>query len=109
MHSNILYIFSPIAREEPLRIGQALANPAVILRPAVREKLCPSETAPFAFRLELATGAIVFAGSTPQLERQRQIRSAVLADVRAYDRDYSYRTITRDSGAAPLSLVYQVK
>jgi signal transduction histidine kinase len=109
MYSNILYLFSPIMHEQPLHHGEPLVHPSVILRPAAREKLCPSDPPPFAFRLDLATREIVFAGSTPSPERQREIRDAVLADVGSYIRDWGDKTISLDSGAASLSLVYQVK
>jgi signal transduction histidine kinase len=109
MYSNILYLFNPVMHEQPLHHGERLEDPAVLLRPAARDKLCPSEPPAYAFRLDLATGALVFAGSTPSPERQRQILEALRSDVPAYVRDWGYRTITRDSGAAPLSLVYQVK
>ncbi|MEO6527556.1 MAG: HAMP domain-containing sensor histidine kinase [Gemmatimonadaceae bacterium] len=108
MYSSILYLFNPVMHEQPLRPGERLEDPGAILRPTAREKLCPSAT-PFAFRLDPSTGVLVFAGSAPSPERQRQIREAVKADLPEYVRDFGYRTITRDSGVAPLSLVYQVK
>src|SRR4051794_13466936 len=108
MYSNILYLFSPLMHEQPLHPGERLEDPSIILRPAAREKLCPSVT-PFAFRLDIATRDITFAGAIPSADRQRQIRDAVLADLPSYQRDYGYRTITRDSGVTPLSLVYQAK
>lgn len=105
---NVLYLFSPVVHEQPLHAGEPLEDPAVILRPAARERLCPSAD-PFAFRLVLPSGNAMFAGAIPGPERQRQIRDAVLADLPGYERIWGYRTITRQSGAAPLSLVYQVK
>src|SRR5215208_5608933 len=66
MYSNILYVFSPVMHEE------ALGPPQMLLRPAVREKLCP-DPPPYAFRLDVATGELTFAGDVPAPERQRQI------------------------------------
>jgi len=108
MYSNILYVFSPVMHEEELGPHDHLDPPQVILRPAVKEKLCP-DPPPYAFRLEVATGELTFAGTPPSPERQRLIRKAVLEDLPAYVRDWGYRTIIESSGRVPLSLVYQVK
>ena len=74
----------------------------------MKEKLCP-DPPPYAFRLDVATGDLTFAGTAPSPERQRLIRKAVLEDLPAYVRDWGYRTIIESSGRVPLSLVYQVK
>ena len=108
MYSNILYVFSPVMHEEELGPHDHLDPPQVILRPAVKEKLCP-DPPPYAFRLDVATGELTFAGTAPPPERQRLIRKAVLEDLPAYVRDWGYRTIIESSGRVPLSLVYQVK
>ena len=67
MYSNILYVFSPVMHEEALGPHAPLEPPQVLLRPAVREKLCP-ETPPYAFRLDVATSELTFAGDVPSLE-----------------------------------------
>jgi signal transduction histidine kinase len=108
MYSNILYVFSPVMHEEALGPQDPLEPPQVLLRPAVREKLCPAAP-PYAFRLDVATGELTFAGHVPPLETQRHIRRAVLKDLGAYVRDWGYRTIIEPTGGKPLSLVYQVK
>lgn len=108
MYSNILYVFSPVMHEEALGPHDALEPAKVLLRPAVREKLCP-EPPTYAFRLDVATGELTFAGDVPSAEKQRQIRKAVLHDLDAYVRDWGYRTIIETSGREALSIVYQVK
>jgi signal transduction histidine kinase len=108
MYSNILYVFSPVMHEEALGPHDRLEPPDVLLRPAVREKLCP-EPPTFAFRLDVATGELTVAGDAPSPEKQRQIRKAVLDDLGAYVRDWGYRTLIQSAGDEALSLVYQVK
>ena len=108
MYSNILYVFSPVMHEEALGPHDRLEPAKVLLRPAVREKLCPDPPT-YSFRLDVVTGELTFAGDVPPPEKQRQIRTAVLEDLDAYVRDWGYRTITRSAGSEALSLVYQVK
>jgi hypothetical protein len=95
--------------EDPLHLGEHPDAPDFLLRKSVREKLCPTPISPYAFILDLETGELRFAGAAPSVAQQREIREAVLADLPRYERDFGYRTITRTSGATPLSLVYQVK
>jgi len=109
MYSNILFVFSPVMHEDPLHPGEAPEPPGFLLRKSVREKLCPAEVSPYAFLLDLETGALTFAGAAPSPELQREIHDAVLADLAKYEPDFGYRTITRTTGTKPLSLVYQVK
>jgi len=109
MYSNILFVFNPVMHEDPLHLGEHPDAPDFLLRKSVREKLCPTPISPYAFMLDLETGELRFAGAAPSEAQQREIREAVLADLPRYERDFGYRTITRTSGATPLSLVYQVK
>jgi signal transduction histidine kinase len=109
MYSNILFVFNPVMHEDPLHPGEALDSPSFLLRKSVAGKLCPAEVSRYAFLLDLDTDSLTFVGTAPSAARQREIHDAVLADLSKYERDFGYRTITRNAGASPLSIVYQVK
>jgi signal transduction histidine kinase len=111
LYSNIAWLFSPIVHEEPVHAGMPLKPPAVLLRDEAKQHLCQGEPTPYAFRLDVDTRKLVFAGSPPNAEQQAWIRDTILAQLPSYKRDYSYLAITGhpSRGKAPHSIVYQVK
>ncbi len=111
LYSNIAWLFAPIMHEEPLPRGAKPKAPAVLLRAEARHKLCPSDSAPYAFRLDATTRQITFAGEAPDALHQAWIRDTVLAGLASYKRDYSYHAVTGypARGKPAHSVVYQVK
>jgi signal transduction histidine kinase len=111
LYSNIAWLFAPIAHEEPLKQGMGLKPPAVLLRAEAKHKLCPGDSTPYAFRLDVATRTMTFAGTPPNAVQQAWIRDTILSGLSTYGRDYSYSAVTGhpSRGKPPHSIVYQVK
>lgn len=111
LYSNIAWLFSPIVHEEPLKRGTPLKSPAVLLRAEAKQKLCPGDSTPYAFRLDLDSRKMTFAGTAPNAVQQAWIRDTLLASLASYGRDYSYSAVTGhpSRGKPPHSIVYQVK
>lgn len=111
LYANIAWLFTPIGHEYPLKKGEHLKDPGVLLRPEAEHKLCPGDSAQYAFRLDLKKGTLTFAGHPPNAQQQAWIRDTILADLKHYKRDLSYAALTGwpMHGRPAYSIVYQLK
>lgn len=109
LYSTLIWIFGPVAHEEPRTPHEPLKPPIVLARLMTRDFECP-DSLRYYFRVDLPSKHLVIEGAAPTPAVQRWIRDTVASEVAdRYTKDWSYSSVSGAIAGEACSIVYQVK
>ncbi len=109
LYSTLIWIFGPVAHEDPLMPHEPLKAPKVLARLMTKDFQCP-DSVRYYFRVDLPSKNLVIDGTAPSPAVQRWIADTVATDVALlYKRDWSYSSVSGAIAGEACSIVYQVK